>query len=69
MPQSIFEDAYRELEDMGLIKRAIVDGKEVVWLTEIGRDAELDEEAERRAAPVCRICGEEGHSWQRCGND
>jgi hypothetical protein len=18
---------------------------------------------------VCRICGEEGHTWQRCGND
>ena len=19
--------------------------------------------------PVCRICGEEGHRWQRCGSD
>ena len=32
-------------------------------------EAALDEAAERRAAPVCRICGEEGHTQSRCGND
>jgi hypothetical protein len=26
-------------------------------------------EEDNRANPICRICGEEGHSWQRCGND
>ena len=24
---------------------------------------------DQRPTPTCRICGEEGHSWQRCGND
>ena len=33
------------------------------------REAMDDEANEREAAPVCRICGEEGHTWQRCCND
>ena len=32
-------------------------------------DYAQDNKQERRSAPVCRICGEEGHTWQRCGND
>lgn len=31
-------------------------------------EAIADEENEREAAPVCRICGKEGHRWQRCGS-
>ena len=31
-------------------------------------EQEEDEANEQRHAP-CRICGQEGHRWQRCGND
>ena len=42
------------------------------WLTgetPMSRSTWYRRQAEKRVLPVCRICGQEGHRWQRCGSD
>ncbi len=72
---SVDAPAYMMLtaEDRNLIRRALNEygARFNIWKTDAAKLVadKFNDERHVAAAPVCRICGEEGHSWQRCGND